>query len=527
LFFLKQYKALFIAAFFLVVAVIVAFPFYQFYVDPDATAYLTLAKRYAAGDYSKAVNGYWSPWSVWCTAIMMKLGVAAMKAAIVVNTVGALGFLLVSYSLFLSFRLRSEMLWLLSGALSVFLLYAVYWQTFGDLWQCFFLLAVLRIMLLEAFTRRRFLWVAAGVLGALAYFSKAYAFPFFFLQILVGGYFIFEARLKANRGTWAKMSLVCGLIMLIVSFPWLYLLQQKYGFWMTGTAGSLNTSWFLVGHPYWQEGIAHLLPPVFSDSPSYWEDPFYVNGATPHFWNSPRLVVLQIVRLGYNLLKLVQSSNELSCFFAVALVIALVVVLSKKVQIRLSRNFALACLTFLLFPLGYLLINFQGRYLWFMVPLSMVILATGLQRASLFHQLSGKWRFFFVLVLAVSYVVYPVLGLKEMYRSGQKEYHMAEAMKAAKIKGSFASNIPYSPQTQHIVRLSYFSQSPYYYLPRPVSKSELLQEMRKYCVRYYFHFFEGDWDNFQLTDEHNNPFPEIAKGKITGLKVYEICAPQE
>jgi hypothetical protein len=73
-----------------------AYPFNQYYIDPDATAYLTIAQRYAHGDLQRAINGYWSPWSIWLTAALIKTGIAAFKAAIMVNAIAAVGFLAVN-----------------------------------------------------------------------------------------------------------------------------------------------------------------------------------------------------------------------------------------------------------------------------------------------------------------------------------------------------------------------------------------------------------------------------------------------
>src|SRR5690606_25598814 len=96
-----------------------------------------------------------------------------------------------------------------------------------------------------------FLWAFTGVLGALAYLSKAYAFPFFFLEITVLGYFM--NKKNGSKREWIKMILTSAAVMLALSFPWIFLLYKKYGIWMTGTAGSLNRSWYLVGHPFWKE----------------------------------------------------------------------------------------------------------------------------------------------------------------------------------------------------------------------------------------------------------------------------------
>lgn len=520
--FLKEHSSVIVTAVLLVAILYCVFPFYQYYIDPDATAYLTLARRYAEGDFLKAVNGYWSPWAVWLTALFMKTGFAAFPAAIVVNGMAAVGFLWVSHSLFVFFDIKRSVRWILELALVIFLVYAVFWQSFDDLWECFFLLAVFRTLIRDDFSTRPLLWVLTGLFGALAYLSKAYALPFFILEIVCCSFFLISEKGAGNGKKWIRITAVCILTMLLLSSPWFYLLHEKYGKWMTGTAGSLNTSWYLVGHPYWKESIGQLLPPVYGDSPSYWEDAYMVNGVTPHFWNSPKLLLLQIVKFGYNLLKFVQSINELSAFFAVALLFSIGIFFSKKMRATCDRKTKLLALSFLLFPSGYLLVNFQARYLWYMLPLCMILLVIFIQRVPPFTALKGTWQRFVFTIIGLSFVALPVLGLKEMYHAGKQEYDQAVALKQLQIHGAFTTNIPYGPRSQNVVRLAYFSGNPYYNMPVRTTKEQLLNEMRRYQIPYYFHFYDGDWDDFALTDEHGAAFPEVTNGKIEGLKVFAV-----
>ncbi|MDV7402594.1 hypothetical protein RZS08_64830, partial [Arthrospira platensis SPKY1] len=39
--------------------------FYRFQINPDGISYISLAKKYVSGDYTHAVNAYWSPLLVW------------------------------------------------------------------------------------------------------------------------------------------------------------------------------------------------------------------------------------------------------------------------------------------------------------------------------------------------------------------------------------------------------------------------------------------------------------------------------
>jgi hypothetical protein len=494
------------------------YPNYQYYIDPDGTAYLTISRRYAEGYYVQAINGYWSPWSCWLTALLIKQGFAAIPASVIINATGATGFLYITQSFFIRFGVIKHLQWLLTCALAVFLCCAVFYQSFDDLWECFFLLASLRVMLANGFTSRPSLWLVNGVIGALAYFAKAYAFPFFILNTVCCSFL-----LSSNKKQWIYVSVTSVVAMLMVSAPWIYALHYKYGIWTTSTAGPLNTSWYLVGHPYWREGIAQLLPPAYPDSPYYWEDPYAVNGATPHFWSSWRLAGLQVLRLGMNVVKLHISMLQLSVFFPV---IALVVVFSLKQRDELRsypKDIKVAALSFLLFPLGYLLVNFESRYIWYMLPLGLVIADFIIRRAH--GYIAKKVRVSIVyLVLAISLVIYPVLQMVKMNHEGYNDHLTAEQLIGSNIYGSFVSNAQTGKEVQGIVRVAYFSGNPCYTIPYPkeITHEQLLKEIRRYNIPYYYHICRthGDRD-FRFTDEHGRALPEVELGKTSGLRVFQ------
>ncbi|MBS1775241.1 MAG: hypothetical protein JSS64_03065 [Bacteroidetes bacterium] len=476
----KKHISFFFSGAILVIAVWLLYPHFQYYVDPDSTAYLTLAKRYVEGDYDSAINGYWSPFSIWLVALGMKAGFNAMPSAVVVNALAAIGFLYLSHLFFRKLFLKKMSCWLLEMALSVFLTYAVYWQLFADLWGCFFLLWVLYELLRETFIKNKVNWLLVGLLGALAYLSKAYSLPFFVLEIIVFAWFFMR---KNDKPTKASLTFVFGVVgtLFLCALPWFLLLHQKYGIWTTGTAGMLNTSWYLVGHPYWKHNVGAILPPVYANSPSYWEDPFRANGATPHFWNSMKLFTLQIIRIGYNSLKFLQSISELSIFFSVAIVVAFFQIRKNLSTLFFEPQHKFLSVSFLLFPLGYFLINFEARYLWFMVPLGMVLLVKTIEMIAdrLKINMNGL-----VALLAFSFMAYPIVGLKKMYGLGLDDHEIACKIKQAGIKGGLTSNIPYGVETQRLMRISFFANMPFYTLPFAVPKSKLVDEMDRYGILY-------------------------------------------
>jgi len=472
---LRSYMPFFIAALLMSAVLLLIYPHYQYYIDPDGTSYLTIAARYAAGDWTTAINGYWSPFSCWLTAGLMHIsGLPAIPASVIINALGAAGCLYISQSFFLRCAIVRSLQWMMNSSLSLFLCYAIFWQSFADLWECFFLLCSLRIILSFNFLSKAYLWVALGFLGAFAYFAKAYSFPFFILNTLCCVYYL----TKGNRGLWLRISVVSIGVMLLSAFPWVLALHSKYGIWTTSTAGPLNTSWYLVGHPYYKAELGGILPPPYAGSPYYWEDPYLVNGDTPHFWSSWQLFGRQWLKIIQNLYKLVVSLLQLSVIFPLAALIAILVVFSQKVRASFSSEVHIVALSFLLFPLGYLLVNFEARYLWYMLPLGMLIGAAALQQAT------GK-KLLYVASMA-TILLYPAWCMYRMYDVGKVEYALAQELKQRNIRGSFTGIFAPGLVSQGAARLAYFSGNALYYIPVPLpAPQHFTAQAKRDRINYY------------------------------------------
>ena len=513
---IQKYTPFVLSAILMGVVLYLIYPHYQYYIDPDGTAYLTISKRYATGDLKNAVNGYWSPWSCWLTSFAIRAGMQPIPASVFINAIGATGFLYISQSFFLKFNIISKLQWLLNITLALFLCYAIFWQSFDDLWECFFLLSTLRIMISNRFSQEPAYWAAIGLLGALAYFAKSYSFPFFILNTLCCTYFV-------DKKLWARISLVAITIMILCSLPWICILHYKYGIWTTSTAGTLNTSWYLVGHPQWKEGIKNLIPPTYPDSPYYWEDPWLANGPTPHFWSSWHLFGLQFVRIGINIGKLLLSMLQLTVFFP--FIIFLITRFIGNRKTRLPDPAFIMALSAFLFPVGYLLVNFESRYIWYLVPISMVAGALFVQD-NMMDRGRKKALNFIPIIFALSFLIYPVWGMVKMYDEGKAEYVWAAELKKHHINGSFTSIGTPGIAMQQILRLAYFSGNSLYQVPDPtISPEALIEEMKRYKVKYYIVCgtpSDGATAIKEPVDEQHKPSPLIYTDHNRDLMVFLV-----
>lgn len=483
----RPYLPVTVAALLMWLVLFIIFPYYRFYIDPDGTSYLTISQRYADGDISAAINGLWSPWACWLTAVLIKAGMAAIPASVVINALGATGFLWVSDSLLGRFGISYRHRWLYCMAMVVFLCFAIFWQSFDDLWGCFFMLCVLRLILIPSFAQRPFLWVGIGLLGALAFFAKAYSLPYFMLCVTASVFFI----AGKNKMQWLKIMVVAAPVMLLCCFPWIYALHTKYGIWTTSTAGPLNMSWYLVGHPEWKENIDLLLPPAHNGSVYYWEDPWYANGHLSHFWDSWHLMGKQVLRLAYNLLMLLRCMVELSVFMPFV-GIYILYQLIKKFR-NLPAPIMAVYIFFVSLPLGYIMVHLESRYLWLMLPLGMVIIVKEMPPIK-----SPLLKKYLLPLFVLSLMAFPIWGLKGMFNDGRAEYEFAQLLKAKGISGArFVSNL----HPRLLSKIMYFSGNSFYVISKQkpeahenktANTQRLMREVQRYNISYYLYSPKGN-----------------------------------
>ncbi|NDC41857.1 MAG: hypothetical protein EBZ77_09950 [Chitinophagia bacterium] len=422
------------------------YPFYQYYIDPDGTAYLTISARYAAGDISHAINGYWSPWSCWLTALLMRAGVHAIPASVAVNVSGGIAFLFMAFQFFDRAKLERWLQGCLGAALVVFITFATFWQSFDDIWMCAFLLAALQQFTSPRFVEQPWRWLLASVAGALAYFAKAYALPFFVIQALLGAAW-------AAQGNWRRSVAIAATMlgcMAVIIGPWVLLLRAHYGFFTFSTAGTLNLSWYLAGHPHYKSFPGNMLPPA---SPCRLS-----NERLIHFWDSPAILWRQLLRLAVNSYKLLVALAQMSLFFPIVLVMTALKARTARWPLRLPSSTEVITLSALVFTLGYFPINYESRYLWYVLVPGILLVVHWIQK-TIRNPLLTRWV---LVVFVCSLVVFPLYGLWTMKDVGRGDYQLAKWIQRQQIH-SFTGLGREGAPVQRMARIAYFSGVPYYH----------------------------------------------------------------
>jgi hypothetical protein len=147
-------------------------------------------------------------------------------------------------------------------------------DTTPDLLVAVILVVYLGVVIGADYPRSLWQGAACGLLGALAYLAKAYAFPFFLAHFLaVSVYLLLRRRSSGEEVRRLVAATAMGLLVFtLVAGSWAGLLSRKYSRITIGTTGSYQFSLFKGGGGGLFQG-GGLFPPSNATAISAWEDP--------------------------------------------------------------------------------------------------------------------------------------------------------------------------------------------------------------------------------------------------------------
>ena len=396
-----------------------ALPWYLHRVGPDAVSYLTIAQKYRVGDFYNAVNGYWSPLLSWLIAPLLCLGVAPEVTAKCLQI--AIGAGVLSIVWWLGKRLQlSEVVRVLTTLCLVpaVVMYALS-DTTPDLLVAGLLLAYLGVVIGADYPRSPWQGAACGLLGALAYLAKAYAFPFFLAHyIAVSGYLFLRRRSNGEELRRLAVGTAAGLLVFaLLAGGWAGLISRKYSRITIGTTGSYQFGLSSRSHPM---EVGGLCPPANASAVSAWEDPSDLRGPTRNPAITPaanpkakptakpagngRPFVHMLHRIygnGIRYMGTLFRLSPVSPFILLGLLVSCWIVPRGPVRDRC----AILLGTMLLYPSGYLMIFINERFFWIITFLLSV--SAGLLATTLPFLRRNPWHTCWAVVAALSFTLWP------------------------------------------------------------------------------------------------------------------------
>ena len=379
---------------------------------PDAISYLSIGRDYAAGRWGEAVNGYWGPLMSWLLAPLLALHMADSAAVKAVAFLGGLaafaGVITLSRRFAMSRPARSITL-AIAGLMVIYMMLG----TVPDLLLASVLLFYLAALLGSGYSNSIRPAVLCGVLGALAYSTKSYAFFFFGAHFTLANIF-FWLRSHGPRRTQVVKNWMAGLAAFaILSAPWVAAISWKEGRPVLNTTGAYNYRLIgprSLGYP----GMHGLLPPSRPHSISAWEDP-RADSLPP--W-SP----LESANAFQHQLALVKRNAAGIALYLMHVSPLLILILPAYIVSCMKRDgqwfgeWVVPVMTLCLYPGGYLLVSVEDRYLYFMAFLLLLMAFRAYDGMAENTSLSRVLRLGLAMVLVTSFCITPVRTLAVLPR---------------------------------------------------------------------------------------------------------------
>lgn len=495
----------------------------------DTMLYFSLAQKYVSGDLINAVNGYWGPLLAWLLVPFLFFGISDITAIntldLIIGILTIYGVWVLSFKFELTEKIRSVMLLALCPIVLRFSIV----QPMDFLLLCL-LVYYLCIIFDPDYSNRPYHGMFSGVLGALAYLTKAYALPFFIVHFL-GMSILHYFKDPAKRNNILKSAVAGFILFSLISGAWIVTISDKYDHFTFSTMTKTNFNspgpdamggGLEFGVPVFYKG---LYAPPNETAFVVWEDPSNLEG---HKWSPfdswsyfKHFIKLILKNIAEGLL-IFESFSTLSVVIVIAYLLSF---LAQPKGKPLSReNLLYTLFTIALFTGGYLLFHLEQRYLWLV---NILLLLMGCQVLSdLFKKdffESNLRKNILVAVFIVSFIFTPSRHILQAskYTMDQYMYYVSTDLEKYNIKGNIASSREYVPvhdSWHKTFRLAYWLGGRYYGQVRDmISDKELESDLKEHNIEYYFQWSESENNSHFLSQ-----FKELTNGEIPGLKIYSL-----
>lgn len=501
-------------------------PYYKYHINPDGVAYLSIAKKYAQGDWYYAINAVWSPLISWLASLFIYVGIEPLTSAKLILIFAGMAALW-GFKLLLG-RMRvpdADQTFLLLLAFPNVLFMAFAYVT-PDL-----LLIVCLLFYLCSISHERYLLSPAhfffsGLWGAWAYLSKAFGFFFFIAHFTISHVYFYFIE-KQNRAKVIRFYALGLGIFLILCSIWAFMLYTKYGNLSIGRVGSYILTNQVSPHPEDSPGLTKgfFAPPdkkalgVIEQPAEYlknswhpfksWDDFCYELGYIVKNIYCTAKVTLGIFDPTYSIFNPIIFIS-LTCFFIVSM--------SHFAGFLHNKIHFLFLSTIIIMSLGYSMILVRERYLWMLYFMGLAcigVLGTSYKQK---RTLVGWRRSLIMLILILIFYFNPIRHFIGDYRKGQDVYQLAMKLKERyNLHGGLASNAERIPTTF----LAFYLDARYFgEMRHDLDFNIQLEQLHRMNVDYFIVYKQkGDCCN-TLAD-----FREITGGEIPALRIYSLKEP--
>lgn len=477
--------------------------YYQYQLNPDGISYISIAQRYARGDFSGAVNAYWGPILAWLLTPWVWLfpdqPLLATKLLSLVIGFGAItGIYSFASRVGMSKFLRAAVVF---ASIPITLDYALKVVT-PDL----LLLALILFYLTVLFDPHYFSSLrnslAAGVLGGALYLTKQYGLVFFLTHFGLFHFWCFFYN-RNRRGQIIKSFLVGLFPVILIVLGWSGVLFGKYHSITVGSCGGFNLAvagpasrGFPVQNlPMFTQGF---LPPSAPGALSCWEDPTTLRVEAWNPFASATFLNYLLRNILHNCrraLSLIGSPLGMRAFLLAA---ATLLIFSRPIPLLA------VLLTIIVYPLWYLPVWVEDRYLW---PIHILSLVGSFWALEYFRRTVAATRLLYISLAVLLVALFTPASIENLLRGsydGLPNYLYGKVLERRGITGvSLASD----GEWVNTLSVAFHSRNRYFGVnQKGLRITELIDQLKERGIDYYLVWYDTD-----LSGELN------ARGKLVGL----------
>jgi hypothetical protein len=499
---------------------------YQYIIGADGMSYINIARLYLIGDYSDAINGYWGPlYSLLLIPFLKIFGtspVQALYANKILNLIIGL-FTLVGIILLSSkFELNNLLKYVVIIIMIPFILYVALVEVQSDLLFTGLLVLYFYFIFDNNYSHKLSNGLFCGIIGILLFLTKAYGFPFFIASFILFNILHYIRNFSSKEKKMViKNFLLAFTIFFVISGLWIAIISDKYGEFTYSTSSEYNYGVVgpdSIGHPTGSFEVGFIKPP-YSKAISAWEDPSYFKFKSWNPLESYNLFIFEKKKANTNLNYLISVYSMFSSFIIIIILSYLIILMCNLRDVIQRIHILYPFITILVFPVGYLLVALEVRYLWICYILFVLM-------GSYILKLFFKNKFFtntrkllLITVFIISFMIFPVSNLLTYYDGGQDHLEFSQEIQGNyNISGNIASNGGSIQNYSNSIDLSYYLGTSYYgFSKNNISDEELVSDLKKFGINYYL-----VWGNSNQTQILSKNFREISNGSISNLKIFAI-----
>jgi hypothetical protein len=498
----------------------------------DATLYVSIAEKYIRGDFGDAVNGYWGPLLAWLLIPFLALGATDVFAINALNLIFGLLTITGVFLLSVRFEMDEKIRRVMLVPLAPILIFISLVQPMDFLLLCV-LVFYLNIVFRKDYPVKVSNAVLAGLLGAFAYFSKPYGFPFFISHFLLMHLCHYFSGSSARRNV-LRNAIAGFLVFSLLSGSWIALISNKYGYL---TFSNMGRGVFAALGPESEHDTLEKGDPIFFEGffeppndTAYviYEDPSTARETTWSPLESEALLKHFISNFLKNIREILRVYESYSGLSIAILIVYVLFLFATPFKALFTRGEILyPFLTVTLYTAGYAPFHIEARYLWIINIL--LFLMGGKVLTELFRHDFFRRRILKQVMLTlfiISFVITPIKSVLQSWRGNiNRQMHMLgmELGDRYHVSGNIASNrkrveIATHDSWHQTFRLAYWLKSRYFGQAREnISDEALEKELKELAIDYYF--FWGEADD---APKFLSRYRELTGGEIPDLRIYSL-----